>query len=1185
MKLLQFFKRSVFVSLLVIVIISLASCTTSNVFKIINDNDELVIVDSEDNEITKKEYGNNKKEEITIKLDKKKVSQNQQTITRKVSLNGIDYIFTPFTKSFDISLSNKNVNEFVSQKEPKKSFKIEFHEHYFDVAIGEKRVQNGETCLEASELVIKPKNLPEGYQVKINNKLQASRESINYFLEDDTQISYFKLSDEGLTDEEILANQLRQLEINLTLPDTSLDQVSRTFSLPKSFDKTITSSHKIKEQNLPAGLSIQGDKFVIADGFNTENPVPVTIIVELKRNNTVKSKEFAIKVVKSNDISDGEVTTEILKNLLVKQNYYLLFDGNDNFASVKNNVQTKKPGSNLTLDYEVLDHNDNLVYNKNNQVFEIKNSIETNTQINIKATISYLNTVNNQTIVASENFTLTFVPTIIYETRDYDIASIIEINASNLPNVNGKRVIKREIFDESVFQELEVNKDKTKFIFKKLGRTDIIYRLHLEDNTTCLVGYTYNVNLPKEHTYINRYLTTLENSYKDFKSYKNNTPVLDTVKIVGTDNKYLPDIVLKYNGYKLTSDKLDFEKTEVLSELDFTKDIFKVVITSGNNNQVHNEELYTFTGTSFKFEEQENEDLVYTIKYFLIGTDTLLFSEKVQVKPGVNAYEDYELRKYFRESFTYDNIYLQRNIMVVERPEVVKQQTLPSGEIVSYRDYNSSHECDYEVTFINDQGEKETGVYPLFDSEGNITKQQQYYQGSVYYRYFSVNGSRKSEYKPVKFDGNHYTVNASNLNYCYQLQSYLPVPDVQCAIFDIDSANGLALNYKDTNEIKNIQIISNGGISGKTIKFSEGNEFSVLAGAIHSLRTRYSKVNYDDIITKDANGVLYATGSEVNVKHLTTTNSFGFNIYFRNRFAQVEEHHDIPMTRLQVKDSYFGETGGIGITISDGDRRVRIKDKNLSEYIIKQEVNGNMVDCYNTGLHNEENTKRYQYEDFDNNVAEDRIKYSCDPSAVFENTIFESFVSTESSLVKSFNIGDKIQLITEYEEQIKNAVGIEILKKEDNLIKLNFALALINNYILDKPTAELSSSSGEVERSFFYNHDTPRWDINLNGTTQYYPGKYYTSLTPDSLAKLDEYKVAITGPGKDYVEYYNSQLANQAALGAIIPHLLQLLGEQQNDPLKHFIQVIPISEFPIYNYGTENGRLPAQFIIGYKRIK
>lgn len=1157
----------------------LASCKKTKKYVIQNDDQQLIIKKTNGDIITPNNYLTNKEEVVLVSLDLLSVKEEDEKITKQVTVNSNTYVFTPLDKTYEVKLDSKNPNKFVSQKESRKTVLLNFDPFFFTVTHGNSELTSPSEIREAAKITVSTKNLPENIVVEINKRDQALNQNLIYIIIGDTTIRYHLAGEETISDEDILNNQLKQLRLVPTFPNTP-NLVTKSFLLPKIFDQTIKQSFQISSGD-NKHFKIADGKFLISDEFTGEQNI--TITCSLQRNNIIKTKDFHLTVRKN--ATTLEVSKETLLQFLKDNNYFLSFVSNDNINNITHDFYAFVPAE-TSLSFTILDSNNFIAYDSAKLTFNLNKDkkIEQETKIKVKVEFSY------QAVTVNEEFYIYLQPLLtnlkVIE-KEVSIANAITISPSDL-EFNGKKVTRREI--NPLFLTLvTTNKSKTKFIFNSPNKYQVLYQIYYEDGTSEKVRYIYNVKLPSEFSYVNRYLKTLENSANDFISL-NTTTVLQTPKVVGTSNSYLPDIVCRYNGEQLNQDKTDFEKQEIDVEIDFSQRLFTIVVKDQNNNQQTSGLYQIIKGGELQFEEQEEEDKIYTIEYYLQDTEKLLFSEKIMVKKGVNAYTDEELRSYFRQVLDYESIFLQRNIKVLENRELVKTKNLPSGINLTYRDYDNLHKEVSTTTYIDKTGKIVTEEKPLFDSEGNITDEHRYFQGSIYYRYFSINGSKKDQYKPVKFNGNYYRIDASQINRFHHEDSFMAMPNIQAGIFDIDCPQGYALPYYKENEIKNIQIIGNGGISGETIAYDkEGQKlFSVLSGSLHGIRTRWSRVNIQNITAKDNNIVVWSDASETNIDKLNCTNSFSSHLWFRNREGiLLDENRDIPMTRMTLTDSYLGETGGLGIMLTDADSRHRMKTENMADYLVTKQINGKDAIRLNDVLHNKLNGEHHQYNEYDRNNKDERIKYSCDPTVVISGTRFEAWASTQSSLVKTFNIADTLDVIKEKEEAIA-MLGIKVLRPDsDNSIKLNVPLVMLNNTLVDDKVPEFYDEHNNIKEDFFSKYDSPRWEVKLNDSYQYHKADIQYTLSAAAKEKLEPFQFIITYPGADFVDYFNDHIDSESpnAMGAIAGHLVEGVNHQKGQPLNNFLQVFPIVEFPLFNNGSQTKRIYISAILSYEEKK
>lgn len=1180
---LNILKRSLFLVLLVFLTSILAFCKKINYYTIKNPHDKYIkITNEEGEEITQDKYVANKYELIKFSLNLNAYTKADTKIVKKVILNGTTYNFSPLDKVFSAKLNVKLENTFEIIKEDRKIIKLTYEKDYFNIFVDKEVLTDEYQLKELEKITVKPTaKFNANMQILVNGKLQSKTDEFDILLKNDIDIKHNSLTPE-VNDEDIVANQLEQLK--LIYRKDKNGAAFENFALPTLGDESCTLTWKIEGSNDVEIKTIDGlPHLVIKESLKELANIKLTATVS--KNQVIQTKIFVLKVNK--EVVQQEITKEEIIEILKQSNYFLKFIGQDNLASIDNNFSYNNllAAKGFNVKYEF--NNQYLSFNEAKKQFELATEIPENQKVTMKIIVSKGDLVVAEEFLITINKKEKLLPVI---EQALTIDKPVDLNDYN-GRINNKTVKRLEFLSDISDELITKTKDNQKFIFNNTGIYNIKYRVIFKENITSIeVIIRYTVSVPKNHKLINNYLENLRDNLNKFREYsKINNPEekVKTPKTVGTDNDYLPDIQYEYLGKKLNDTKTRFINDKKKGYIDYDKTNFEVRVINMSTDAEVGDEVYSITNSKLRFKEVSNPTQIYKIIYkanAILG-DTHTFEEYVMIKKGHNAYEDDELRTYFREAFTYENIFLQRSIEIKEHKEAIKQYVSTDGKTTfPYRDYNQTHGT-WPVRYYNNDGVLEEKTVPLFDKDGNINYEQRFYQGSIYYRYFSSTGENRHNYLPVKFNGNYYPINVSKLNYMYYTESYMPVPDIQAGVFDISSPEYYVHNGKNDrdliNEVKNVYILGNGGISGDTLEYDNGRKIPKLSGSIHALRAVKSRVNYANIYARNNNGFIYSSNSEINMDYVDSSNCFAYQIYFRNRMGRTEEFHPVidntPMTRLRLSNSYLGECGSIGITTADGERKLRHKASDGSYY----KTNSDGIRDFNYELHNELASKHYKYEDYDPNDPLDRYRYSCDPTVEVKNTLLETYVSTKSSLISLFNLEDKIKQVTDYEANIKK-MGLDIIKHEDDgTLKLNATFIAINNLLTAKPIEKFLNDKNEVNSDFNFHHDQNRVEFIHDDKVDYPIPNMYKKLPKENLDKLKNNYVLFTGFGEKVYEVPELTGTITDPIIANGAHLLNVLNKQEHD-LNKLIKLIPIAEFPIY--GSENGTLNAYLFFGYKKI-
>lgn len=188
-----------------------------------------------------------------------------------------------------------------------------------------------------------------------------------------------------------------------------------------------------------------------------------------------------------------------------------------------------------------------------------------------------------------------------------------------------------------------------------------------------------------------------------------------------------------------------------------------------------------------------------TLKKFL--------KETVNVQSGVNAYEDLELRKYFRMARQYDKVYLQRNITPVAQAD---QLEYIDNKFKGRAEYPDLKDLDKIESLIPHDDKIE------FDENGDVTDETKYLGGSFYRRLYNPK-LKNVGYKPIQFDGNCYTIDGKNIRHAIKQNSTeegINLTIIRAGIFSVRSFIDIpgidktpSVNYN--SYIKNVYIKGN----------------------------------------------------------------------------------------------------------------------------------------------------------------------------------------------------------------------------------------------------------------------------------------------------------------------------------------------------------------------------------------
>ncbi len=719
-------------------------------------------------------------------------------------------------------------------------------------------------------------------------------------------------------------------------------------------------------------------------------------------------------------------------------------------------------------------------------------------------------------------------------------------------SINGKGVKERKIIEKFLIDGIiSFNSDKTYFVFNRPGKFQIQYEVVYENNEKESLVYEYDITQSEKDRFIFDDSLRAKDVKGKFLKYENlsEDDIKESlVKEVGIDNSYIPDIKAEVHHLVFDKDKNDFiENVSTLDiyELGTKSDINYKLFKKIGTTFVELNPLTYFAkdGAKLNFTKTCVTDELYKLE---IQHKDFTSYEYIKIKEGLNAYSDIELREYFLDVKNVENVYLQRNL----KPHEHKDQ------ITTFQDKDGN-------TIKSGLNTEVDGI--KFDSDHNLIKSTMFKTGSIYTRVFT---EKKVEQKPIKFNGNYYTVDATSFTQVKEInnQTY-NVPEVNNGIFNL--VGGFALKE---NEIKNIFIKGNGGIHGSLIGGENG--VPLYSGALIGVHINNNPLKAENITVIDCSDGATSRRTRFTIDNSKFDNNYSLNVKFANSEGEkiVITGKKRSFEILEISNSKILNAGSAGIGVFDANRRSRHdaksdfpenKGKDLSDY---------------------------------ENTNDDREIFSVDPSIYLTNTYIECLVDPNGQIFKTFGIAQyQKQVEKANEDYLKKIFKKSIIHKKDKKQYFNIAMLLENYFVIEEPITD------KEKDGYYRAHDVPCWDIRIDGKVNYNPANYYDksptvkglnadlpvvilpTLYPKWLEKVEaDYKNELITASQKYggkIENIPNDEKKRLATEAYAFAFLAALKTQKTDYHDRFIQLYYTGDF-IYS-PTNKGRLNASVIVGY----
>lgn len=828
-------------------------------------------------------------------------------------------------------------------------------------------------------------------------------------------------------------------------------------------------------------------------------------INSIKINGTIynfKSENSSIKLVATKNIYIDHIEPDV----------YSLYT--DNFFDVKVNDK-------LLTNGKVLHKNDKLKI-----AYKEEHKSKTKALINGKVydLSSGSVTIDVKGMITIQNISL-------IENRKIFSDQVVLVDVPN-SDFHGKKVSKR-IFNDNFFKHIKnniiINEPNSKYIFKKIGKNTSLYEYQYLDGTKENVLFMYDV-LPKVNELELKYVKRIENILESFIGIKSSE---EYIKTVGYDNYYFPEVNFRILTLELDKNKQRFNKIVKNIDSSYVEGTkFSFELYEGNT-KLNNEDYFTHDGLKINFKKTISPNKVFTLKLIFEKNEGKKIEtyEKIKIAEGVNAYEDLELRKYFRESFNFSKIYLQRDIEAIEQ---VNQYKIIKNEEERPKNFDPAKD-KWEEYYKTLKGSSEVKL----DSEGNVIDETKYDTGSIYYRMYV----RDKAMLPLKFNGNFYKLSAKNFSYVREFSGVqFETPTVSAGIISMNNDF-----YLGDNEIKNVQIEGNAGISGKTYGLKGVPLFS---GGLHGIYVQKTPLKLENVTIDSCNVGLNTKQTNIDGNYVRINKSFGVNATFTNSPGLQQEIVDEPrcFEIFKLRNSELLSSGGGGMSVFDTNRRTRPEGK--------------------------EDIKHYNP-----NSNEDRQRYNVDPTIIFENTKVDTRVNIDGEIFRFFNLKPFMGGIKEYNELLKSELGISILnpsKENKSVTLVNIVFLLQNGDVLEKTITD------KDHPKYYMAHDEPRWDLNINGKKDYKKTDYVLG-NQDLKDILYELGALATLLGETEIANYLLKNLNKKETAKKI---VQTLANYFRDKLKNeynelyfnkFIQILPaVDDIIIF------GKIPGSLVIGFE---
>ncbi len=950
--------------------------------------------------------------------------------------------------------------------------------------------------------------------------------------------------------------------------------------------------------------AIQNFKVSIPEFFNTGKAG-----VDLQRVPSGKDLQLYA------DLKEGEVLTKLTVNGVDalaefdedKKIFNLTVEQDTVVEATKINAKTTQ--FKLNYDKEVFK-----VYpEKDLYQFNDKVDVEIKPAAIAKFPKEYHSIAQNKTLLYSTKKTITIKEAItelthfysanVVERTDYTTEKTISLNTKKtpeLPQFQGKAVNKRTLLDSS---PIEMGVGSGRFVFKNLGYNFALYRYEFQDNTTAEVRFIYKitpsitkVNLKKisdkSHSDKFEYSEdpqTLEPNYQT----KSKSTYKIKHKTVGTDNSYVPefDITVKTqvwenNEFQVKSKNLSLRELKSISPELYGYRLSLKDVTDEANKFNLSEDKYRLNGFGMRFSRNLINRLV-ELQFENINDPKDVLKETVKVQEGVNAYEDLELRKYFRMAKQFQKVYLQRNITPVAQSD---QLEYIDNKFKGRAEYPDLKDLDKIESLIPDDDKVE------MDENGDVTDETKYLGGSFYRRLYNPK-LKNVGYKPIEFDGNCYTIDGKNIRHAITQNSNeegINLTIVRAAIFSVRSFVGVkdmdktpSVDYGSS--LKNIYIKGNskshtiGGGNKKKTPLSSG---SILG--VSGFRARLDVEN--SVVLNTSVGFNFIAATHF-ISHTRIDNAFINAILFANENGYHDFNEKIQAdemaspSALWVENSEIKRCGAGGIYTQDRDRRKR-QDKDIKAQSAEFSA---VVDAVSAPELQKQHLLALR--------GKAARLFSVDPTVVIKQTIVEAEVNLSNEIAQALDLNRFIGQTVNTIEQIKQISGFQIVKNNNDAVKTKsfWAPLFFTNY-----NPFVQPVNDPENPNYYLSHSRPAWDVTFNLAEREYStvddfysspkvsemmsNMKFTFLTlnfPElsaidqnfsTVSKLDNYLKAKPGRGLvDFIGEFYSALQNGGA---------PLLEQNEKFGYTNVFKIAPVVE----NILPNAGRFAGCIYIGYRFV-
>lgn len=795
------------------------------------------------------------------------------------------------------------------------------------------------------------------------------------------------------------------------------------------------------------------------------------------------------------DLKEGEVLTKLTVNGVDalaefdqdKKTFNLTVEADTLVEATKINAKTTQ--FKLNYDKEIFK-----VYpEKDYYQFNDKVDVEIKPEAIAKAPKEYHSIAQNKTLLYSTKKTITIREAItdlthfhannVVERSNYTTEKTISFNTKKTPELSqfqGKTVLKRTLIDST---QIESGAGSNSFVFKNLGYNFALYRYEFTDNTTAEVRFIYKI-IPSITKVTLK--TVQDKAHSDKFEYSEDPNTLEpnhktksksTYKIkhktVGTDNTYLPefDITVKTqvwenNQFQTKLKNLSLRELKSMSPELYGYRLSLRDVTDESNKVKLNEDNYRLNGFGMRF----SRNLVgrkVELQYENINDPKEVLKETVNVQSGVNAYEDLELRKYFRMARQYDKVYLQRNITPVAQAD---QLEYIDNKFKGRAEYPDLKDLDKIESLIPHDDKIE------FDEKGDVTDETKYLGGSFYRRLYNPK-LKNVGYKPIQFDGNCYTIDGKNIRHAIKQNSTeegINLTIIRAGIFSVRSFIDIpgidktpSVNYD--SYIKNVYI--KGNSKSHTIGGGNKKKTPLSSGSILGVSAFRSKLDVENSVVLNTSAGFNFIAATHFVSNTRIDNAFINAILFANEggyhdFNEViKEDTMASPSALWIEKSEIKRCGAGGIYTQDRDRRKR-QDENIKTQSAEF---SQLVEAVSAPELTKEHLTALS--------GKAARLFSVDPTVVVKETIVEAEVNLSNEIAQALDLNRFIGQTVSTIEQIKQISGFEIVKNNNDKAKTKsfWAPMFFTNY-----NPFVQPVNDPENPNYFLSHNRPAWDVTFN---------------------------------------------------------------------------------------------------------